>query len=144
MKYPKIDVNKIKKAVNIKSVFLFLVLLSAVSLITHLISYQWVHQTNISNPDIEGEINVSVYVNGEFISYVISDNPENAETIFRKVLDIKTKDMNYGSFITAVNNVSQGNGRFWMFYINGGMAPIGVSSYYVRNQDRLELKLMKI
>lgn len=51
-----------------------------------------------------------------------------------------------GAFITSMCNVANNekNFTYWMFYVNGHEATVGVSSYIVQPNDVLEMKYMSV
>ena len=51
-----------------------------------------------------------------------------------------TEDPMYGAFITSINGVGNLGGKYWMFYVNGEMASVGVSSYVLQDGDIVTMK----
>lgn len=51
-----------------------------------------------------------------------------------------TEDPTYGAFITAINGVESAGGKYWMYYVNGELAQVGVSSYIVQSNDVIEFR----
>ena len=52
----------------------------------------------------------------------------------------------YGAFITSMCNVANDeiNSNYWMFYVNGQEASVGVSNYTVQPNDELEMRYMNV
>ena len=52
----------------------------------------------------------------------------------------------YGAFITSMCNVENDkiNSVYWMFYVNGHEATVGVSIYTVQPNDVLEMRYMNV
>jgi len=58
-------------------------------------------------------------------------------------LDVKTETGAYGEYIVSINDKKQGDGYFWNYYINGQYAPMGVSSYKIKENDVYTFELEK-
>jgi len=56
-------------------------------------------------------------------------------------LNIESENGQYGEFIVAINNVRQEDGYYWVYYVNDEYATVGVESYSVKNNDKVEFKL---
>jgi len=46
----------------------------------------------------------------------------------------------FGAFINSINNVSNAGDKYWMFYINGKQAEVGVSSYFINDSVIIEMR----
>ena len=55
-----------------------------------------------------------------------------------------TEDSMYGAFVTSINGVGNIEGMYWMFYVNGEMASVGVSSYTLNDNDMVMMKLEEV
>ena len=49
----------------------------------------------------------------------------------------------YGSLIKCIDNVCAESGYWWPLYVNGKKASLGVQSYIVKNNDKVEFVLGK-
>lgn len=58
-----------------------------------------------------------------------------------KILFEGKEYMGLGFFVTSVNSLKNGNGKYLMYYINGQEASVGVSSYVLQEGDIIEWKL---
>lgn len=78
--------------------------------------------------------------------------PENstaydAMLVARDQSDFRFSGENFGEdlgfFVESINEIAPGPDdiRYWIFYVNGKPADVGVSSYTVKNGDVLEWKL---
>jgi len=52
-----------------------------------------------------------------------------------------TEDPLYGAFVTHINNVGNVDGKYWMFYVNGEMASVGISAYVLNDNDLILMRL---
>lgn len=51
----------------------------------------------------------------------------------------KTYWTGYDSFfIEAINDVKNGNGKYWQYYVNGKYADVGCSAYFLHDHDLVE------
>ncbi len=46
-----------------------------------------------------------------------------------------------GFFVTEIENIKEGNGKFLFFYINGAESNVGISNYKLKAGDHIEWKL---
>jgi len=60
-----------------------------------------------------------------------------------KDLDIETETGDYGEYIISINDKKQENNYYWNYYINEEYAPVGVSSYKIKDDDVYTFKLEK-
>ncbi|MCL2383691.1 MAG: DUF4430 domain-containing protein [Oscillospiraceae bacterium] len=56
-------------------------------------------------------------------------------------LEIESESTPYGAFISAINGEEQGDNYFWLYYVNGDFATVGVENYTVQDNDRIEFRL---
>ncbi len=48
-----------------------------------------------------------------------------------------------GVFITEINGIKNTNEEFWLFYINGELAPVGADKYITKDGDTIEWRFEK-
>ena len=48
-----------------------------------------------------------------------------------------------GVFIEEINGIKGGEGRYWIYYVNGVLANVGVSNYKINNGDIISWKYEK-
>jgi hypothetical protein len=48
-----------------------------------------------------------------------------------------------GAFINSINNVSNSEDSYWMFYVNGTLADVGVSAYLINQSIAVEMRYEK-
>lgn len=54
---------------------------------------------------------------------------------------VVTKDSDYGPYVDSINGVAGGSeGKYWAFYVNGQMAPVGADAYKTKTGDKIEWK----
>lgn len=46
-----------------------------------------------------------------------------------------------GALITCINTRCQNSTHYWQYYVNGGLAPVGVSFYKIEQPIRIEWRL---
>ncbi|MBI3341961.1 DUF4430 domain-containing protein, partial [Candidatus Curtissbacteria bacterium] len=46
-----------------------------------------------------------------------------------------------GIYITAINGIEPTGNQYWQFNINGNSSEVGVSSYIVQDNDKIEFKI---
>ncbi len=48
---------------------------------------------------------------------------------------METKDYDFGTLVTAVDGVSASDSKFWSFYVNNALAPVGAGDYVLKQDD---------
>ena len=73
------------------------------------------------------------------------DKKEQLEDVLKSLedLDMETETGDYGEYIISINDKKQENNYYWNYYINGEYAPVGVSSYKIKENDVYTFKLEK-
>jgi len=46
----------------------------------------------------------------------------------------------FGAFINSINNVSNAGDKYWMFYVNGTLADVGLSAYLINQSMVMEMR----
>ena len=92
-------------------------------------------------------IGISVYDNEGVLVYENSlvTNETNLLELLRAIpeLELETESSQFGEFITSIKSITQENNYFWNYYINGEYATVGVSSYRLRDNDKIEFRLLR-
>lgn len=92
-------------------------------------------------------IQILVYDKSETLIY--DRKIETEETTLLKALEkiddlkVKTEDSQYGAFITSLKDIKQEDNYYWNYYVNGDYATVGISSYNIKENDKLEFRLEK-
>jgi len=58
-------------------------------------------------------------------------------------LELETETGDYGEYIISINGKKQEDNYYWNYYINDEYAPVGVSSYKIKENDVYTFKLEK-
>lgn len=69
---------------------------------------------------------------------------QTALAILKDKADVKTVDSSFGAYVDSINNTSNSNGSFWIFYVNGTMAEVGPDQYNCKPNDKIEWRYEKI
>ena len=69
---------------------------------------------------------------------------QTALAILKDKADVKTVDSSFGAYVDSINNTSNSNGSFWIFYVNGNMAEVGPDQYNCKPNDKIEWRYEKI
>jgi len=91
----------------------------------------------------ENQIPVKLIINFSGYSQEFSTTVQENSTAFDllkqyALLDYTTSA--FGAFINGINNVSNAGDKYWMFYINGKQAEVGVSSYFINDSVIIEMR----
>ena len=95
----------------------------------------------------EKTIGVVVYDNEGVLVYennLVTDETNLLE-LLRAIpeLELETESSQFGEFITSIKGIAQSDNYFWNYYINGEYATVGVGSYSLRDNDRIEFRLLR-
>jgi len=100
-----------------------------------------------STPSSSYEVAISIYGKDQNLLYdkeLTTDN-NNLLAILESLSEINlvTEKGQYGAFITSLMGQSQGDDYYWIYYVNGDYATVGVENYSINNQDKVEFRLEK-
>lgn len=98
----------------------------------------------------EGRITVTIQISSqrfsmefEIFEIAVVDKGTSAYGALTSIANVTTKDYAIGKYITAINDIEEGSGWYWFFYIwnfdidEWGLAPTGTTSYNVSDGDFL-------
>ena len=102
----------------------------------------------INQPNIgSNQIPVKLIVNYSGYSQTFDVNVSENSTAFdllKKFVHLDYKESpGLGAFINSINNVSNTNTDYWMFYIDGNQSGVGVSSYFINKSVTIEMRYEK-
>ncbi|MFQ5977857.1 MAG: hypothetical protein ACE5OZ_07005 [Candidatus Heimdallarchaeota archaeon] len=102
----------------------------------------------------EGRITVSIQISSqrssmefELFEIVVVDKGTSAYGALTSIANVTTKDYAIGKYITGINDIEEGDGWHWFFYIwnfdldKWELAPTGTASYNVSDGDFLRFAL---
>ena len=97
-----------------------------------------------------------IEINPIVVTLKINDSPYNTtvteDTTVYSLMDKLTKETNFsfsgknysglGYFVDKINGIKNdnSNGKYWIYYINGQSAKVGISNYIINNNDLIEWK----
>lgn len=103
---------------------------------------------SIESPEMVGDEEFTFSVLGveEKIPFNQRDSLYEVMNVMRENGLITFKDRSFsglGSYIYSINNVEENRreGKYWIYYINGKSANVGVSNYVLKNNDEIEWRL---
>jgi len=73
----------------------------------------------------------------------VSENSSAFDALKKVILVDYTDYPGAGLFINKMGNVSNSKDRYWMFYVNGTLANVGVSSYVINQSVVIEMRYEK-
>ena len=102
-------------------------------------------------PNALSEKNVKVSL--EVLNKKYETNIEENSTVFKVMKKIEEKNTednlfnfkyteyaSLGSFITEINGIKGTSGKYWIYYVNGKEASVGVSKYILKSGDIISWK----
>lgn len=88
------------------------------------------------------KINDSVYILGFNSNESLFDSMQHQKDSEKITFESKNYS-GIGQFIYSINGIKSDGSNYWIYYINGNEAQIGVSSYKLKDNDQIEWKFEK-
>lgn len=63
------------------------------------------------------------------------------DALMEKSADVKFENSSLGKFITSINGSEQGNGKYWLYKINGKEASVSADKYICGEGEQVEWEL---
>lgn len=76
------------------------------------------------------------------ISYAGTDG-KNALEILKENHQVNSSSSDFGAFVSEIDGIANTSDTFWMFYINGKLAPVASDKYIAKSGDQFEWKYEK-
>lgn len=97
----------------------------------------YLNQNNLGNPTDDLQIdNLDT-----LFSYGCQKGKTALEMLYQRTDFVETEDSTLGKFVTSIGNTPQGNGKYWLYSIDGKEATISASSYICQNQEKIRWEL---
>lgn len=74
-------------------------------------------------------------------SYTCSPNTNVFESLQKSATSVKYQSSNYGKLVTEINGVSQNNGKYWIYSVNGKEATVGAEAYQCQGNEKIDWEL---
>jgi hypothetical protein len=95
----------------------------------------------------ENQIPVKLIINFSGYSQEFSTTVQENSTAFdllNRFVPIDYTDYpGAGVFINRIGNISNSNDKYWMFYVNGSLASVGLSAYLINQSVAIEMRYEK-
>lgn len=65
-------------------------------------------------------------------------------TVLKEQAEIKTQDSEYGVYVDEINGITNDEGGFWIYYVNGEMGQVGADQYNCQTGDQVEWRFEKL
>lgn len=69
---------------------------------------------------------------------------KTALDLLKERAEIQSQESSLGVFVTSINGTSNSDTQFWLFYVNGEMAPFASDQYQTKNGDKIEWRYEKL
>lgn len=66
---------------------------------------------------------------------------ETALVGLKKSHEVETKHYSFGDLVEVIDGVSGGDGKYWIYYVNGKSAKVGASQYVLKTGDKILWRL---
>ena len=132
---PKKVIKTIEKtpSINIANILAIIILIGLVGLGGgYLAKHKAPAETSL--PSIES---------AQTISYDCGEG-QIALDILKEQAEVKTQDSELGAFVDTVNGTGNGDGSFWIYYVNGEMGQVGADQYKCQTGDKVEWRFEKL
>ena len=77
------------------------------------------------------------------ISYDGQDG-KTALDLLKASHDVKTEDSSVGVFVNSIDGSANTSDTYWMFYVDGQLAPVGADQYQSKTSDKIEWRYEKL
>lgn len=77
-------------------------------------------------------------------SNIISYKCQKGETAFERLekeKDIKYEESSFGKFITSIDSIEQGGGKYWLYTVDGKEATVSADQYKCLNEEEVRWEL---
>ncbi len=102
-----------------------------------------VNQPNIGSNQIPIKLIVNYSGYSQTFDVNVSEN-STAFDLLKKFVQLDYKESpGLGAFINSINNVSNTNTDYWMFYVDGNLSGVGVSAYVINQSAVIEMRYEK-
>ena len=152
--------KKIKNKISVITIFLSIVVFSSIFLLKtpvyNVISVQPISKENISVINYNKEIKTQIEIEKEkFVTLNVLDQTykieiKDGDTVYGAMQTLNNSTNNFsfekkeysslGVFINEINGVKGKSGAYWIYYVNGKEAPVGVSKYILKSGDVITWK----
>lgn len=102
------------------------------------------YSVNKGKSETKGRVILEVDVLGSANQKIYDFENITALELLQKENNVNLTYSKYGAFVECINSICSDNNNYWMYYVNGEMAPVGAGDYSVRNNDTIEFKYGKI
>jgi len=81
----------------------------------------------------------------EAVQTIAYDGAEgrSALDLLKEKAEIQTQDSSLGAFVTTINGTANSEDHFWMFYVNGELAPTAADQFITKDGDKIEWRYEK-
>ena len=124
-----------KVVLGIVALFIFLVVL--------MVSF-WIYkkQTNLPKLSTVQLLTVSPSpVSSQKVSFACQPKKNVLELLQMNASNVDTKDYSFGKMVESINGVSTGNGKYWMYTIDGKEATSSAYTYICQGNEQVSWEL---
>lgn len=75
------------------------------------------------------------------LNYPCEKGKSAFDLLLLKAQSVKFQDSSFGKMVTAINNTTQGNGKYWLYSINDKEATVGASEYKCTGEENIKWEL---
>ena len=121
--------------------FVAIIIVGAILVIGGSLLGNWVSQKQ-AEKSIAGTFNFQPVVE-KVISYEGQDG-KTALELLKEGRDVKTEESSIGVFVTGIDDTENTNEKFWMFYVDDQLAPLGADQYKTKAGEKIEWRFEKL
>jgi hypothetical protein len=63
---------------------------------------------------------------------------QNALELLKTKANIKSKDSEFGVYVSSIDDIANSENGFWMYYVNGQIGEVGADQYKCQDGDKVE------
>jgi len=129
-----------KTSWNLASIISVVILLVILGLVGILVGP--VAENNKTNKAVAGLESQATPVTVKTVSYDGQEG-KTALAILQETHKVEIQESSMGSFVASIDGTANQADTFWMFYVDGKLAPVGADQYKTKNAEKIEWRFEK-
>ena len=95
----------------------------------------------VNNSNLDSVLITATPAASNKVSYDCSKGKSVFELLKKTDPNVSYSKSNYGVFVTAINGIKQGNGRYWLFSVDGKEATVSADTYICQGNETVDWEL---
>jgi hypothetical protein len=105
------------------------------------IGYTITSVNKVNNTPLPNSSQLQTEVNTESLTYQCLKGQTAFDLLKSNTSDLEFSQSSFGKLVTRINNKSQGNNKYWMYYVDEKEATISADAYYCQESEQIKWEL---